>query len=584
MRKSTMKKTKYLYGSLIFLAIIATVVGFKAYDNMWVGVLSAVIVVIPSVYSIIPLIIEQHQLKNAKKNRLTESIFTDRMNDLEDIIRILNINEHCVEIAGNEEQCGKSWMAKRLCDFINNPNDSEFKNIQYKCHYVKADYLDMDRLTDNEFNKYFIDNIVTNKTVLIFDHVVKISVILDKQKQFHFQMIYILKQRVDLALTTHTMSEFPQNHIDELQRKIGEIYPNISTLTQSEINTLFQLTDGNIGRIAALLSEQKGVSWIKDISNKTPTEYEKCLHKIELDIIVGKYQLARKKLSKFEAEYKNDFNSNTHLTYKYNLILSNCEHMLNQYETALATLSIIEIPMYKKYNQDFEIELQKAHYNKHLWNCNEALEILDNIKDNSFAALVDSLGILAAKYFINDLSVPYSSDDSLKEFKKSFYKASKSFLKRNDHDNYKLKRYEPIFIFYDEKPKKEDILIQSINEVIKIYEGENNRLRANAYFIKAEIYRLYQQYEKAIIEYKRCMDVTIDNNIRLQTNLMMYYLLKVKGINSNYELMTDNEISRLCQDNIYSCKVRYRIRNIELGDPNAAEIQEQIDSRIMPIL
>ena len=80
------------------------------------------------------------------------------------------------------------------------------------------------------------------------------------------------------------------------------------------------------------------------------------------------------------------------------------------------------------------------------------------------------------------------------------------------------------------------------------------------------------------------MDVTIDNNIRLQTNLMMYYLLKVKGINSNYELMTDNEISRLCQDNIYSCKVRYRIRNIELGDPNAAEIQEQIDSRIMPIL
>ena len=61
----------------------------------------------------------------------------------------------------------------------------------------------------------------------------------------------------------------------------------------------FQLTDGNIGRITALLSEQKGVSWIKDISNKAPTEYEKCLHKIELDIIVGKYQIARNNLSKF---------------------------------------------------------------------------------------------------------------------------------------------------------------------------------------------------------------------------------------------------------------------------------------------
>ena len=580
-----MKKTTcLLYGSLIVLAIFATIIGFIAYGNLWAGVLSTVIVMIPAVYSAIPFIREWHQLKNARKNRLTESIFTDRMSDLEDIIRILNINEHCVEIAGNEEQCGKSWMAKRLCDFINNPNDSDFKNIQCKCHYVKADYLDMDSLTDNEFNKYFIDNIVTNKTVLIFDHVVKISVILDKQKQFHFQMIYILKQRVDLALTTHTMSEFPQNHIDDLQRKIGEIYPNISTLTQTEINTLFQLTDGNIGRITALLSEQKGVSWIKDISNNAPTEYEKCLHKIELDIIVGKYQIARKNLLKFEAEYKNDFNSNMHLTYKYNFILSNCEHMLNQYETALATLSIIEIPMYKKYNKGFKIELQKAHYNKHLWNCNEALEILDNIKDNSFAALVDSLGILAAKYFINDLSVPYSSDNSLEEFKNKFYKASNSSLKRDDQDNYKLKRYEPIFLFYDKKPKKEDILLQSIDEVIKAYEGENNRLRANAYFIKAEIYRLYQQYDKSILEYKRCTDVTTDDNIRIQTNLMIYYLIKVKGIKLNYELMPDDEISRLCQDNVYSCIVRHRIRNIELNDPNATEIQEQIDSRIMPIL
>lgn len=578
------KTTGLLYGSLIVLAIFATIIGFIAYGNLWAGVLSTVIVMIPAVYSAIPFIREWYQLKNARKNRLTESIFTDRISDLEDIIRILNINEHCVEIAGNEEQCGKSWMAKRLCDFINNPNDSDFKNIQCKCHYVKADYLDMDILTDNEFNKYFIDNIVTNKSVLIFDHVVKISVILDKQKQFHFQMIYILKQRVDLALTTHTMSEFPKNHIDDLQRKIGEIYPNISTLTQSEINILFQLTDGNIGRITALLSEQKGVSWIKDISNKTPTEYEKYLNKIELDIIVGKYQKARENLSKFEAEYKNDFNSNTHLTYKYNFILSNCEHMLNQYETALATLSIIEIPMYKKYNKDFKIELQKGHYNKHLWNCNEALEILDNIKENSFAALVDSLGILAAKYFINDLSVPYSSDDSLEEFKKKFNKASNSSLKRDDQDNYKLKRYEPIFIFYDKKPKKEDILIQSIDKVIKVYESENNRLRANAYFIKAEIYRLYQQYDKSIIEYKRCIDVTIDDNIRIQTNLMIYYLIKVKGIKLNYELMTDDEISRLCQANVYSCIVRHRIRNIELDDPNATEIQEQIDSRIMPIL
>ncbi len=96
---------------MVFLAIIATVVGFKEYNNMWVGLLSAFVVVIPSVYSLMPLIMEQRKLKRLRKNKLTESIFTDREEDLEDIIRILNIKEHCVQIAGmrsNVERVG--WL------------------------------------------------------------------------------------------------------------------------------------------------------------------------------------------------------------------------------------------------------------------------------------------------------------------------------------------------------------------------------------------------------------------------------------------------------------------------------------------
>ena len=579
-----MKKTIYLYCSMVFLAIIATIVGFNAYNNMWVGLLSAFVVVIPSVYSLIPLIMEQRKLKRLRKNKLTESIFTDREEDLEDIIRILNIKEHCVQIAGDEEQCGKSWMAKRLCDYINNQNDPEFKNIKRKCSYVTADYLDMDSYTVKELDAYFKDNIVTNKTVLIFDHVDNFKAILSKQRQFHFQMIYILKDSINPSLTMHTMSAFSKKHIEELQRKIKEYYPGISTLTQNEVDTLFQLTDGNIGRITALLSEQKCVLWIKDISNRKTTEYEEQLHKIKMDILVGKYQTARQQLLRFEAVYKDDFYNNIHLAYKYNLMLSDCEHMLNQYQTALDILSIIELKPYTKYNLDFEIELHKAHYNKHLWNCNEALEILGKINDRSFAALVDSLGILTAKYFVNDLFVPNSSNDSLEEFNKKFQMATNSSLVHNNYDEYKLKRYAPVFFFYKEKPTKEEQLIQMIDEVIKIYESENNRLRANAYFVKAEIYRLYRQYEKAIVEYKRCLDITVDNNIKLQTNLMIYYLIKIKKINLDFELIPENELNELSQNNVYSRIVRHRIRNIELGDPNATQIREQIDSRIMPIL
>lgn len=123
-----------------------------------------------------------------------------------------------------------------------------------------------------------------------------------------------------------------------------------------------------------------------------------------------------------------------------------------------------------------------------------------------------------------------------------------------------------------------------IDEVIKIYESENNRLRANAYFVKAEIYRLYKKYENAVTEYKRCLDTTFDDNIKLQTNLMVYYLVKIKKIELDFELMPENALSELSKNNKYSRIVRHRIRNIELGDSNAVQIQEQIDSRIMPIL
>lgn len=569
---------------MIFLMIMATIIGYRAYKNMWIGLISMFVVIIPSVYSLIPLIVEQRKLKSFRKNRLTESIFTDRKEDLEDIIRILNIKEHCIQITGEEAQCGKTWMAKRLCDYINNQKDPEFRNMKLKCTYITADYLDMDNYTEKELDAYFKDNIVTNKTVLIFDHVDNFTVILGKQRQFHFQMIYILKNNVTQTLTTHTMSAFSQKDIEELQHKIKKCYPGISNLTQNEVDTLFQLTDGNIGRITALLSDQRCVLWIKDISNKKATEYEERLHKIEIDIRSGYYQDARQKLSKFESDYKSDFHNNVHLSYKYNLILSNCEHMLNQYQTALDTLSIIELKPYQQYNLDFEIELYKAHYNKHLWNCNEALEILENIKDRSFAALVDSLGILTAKYFVDDLFVPNSSDDSLEEFYKRFQKARNSSLKHNDYDDYKLKRYLPIFFIYKEKPVQEDQLINMIDEVIKIYESENNRLRANAYFVKAEIYRLYKKYENAVTEYKRCLDTTFDDNIKLQTNLMVYYLVKIKKIELDFELMPENALSELSKNNKYSRIVRHRIRNIELGDSNAVQIQEQIDSRIMPIL
>ena len=56
----------------------------------------------------------------------------------------------------------------------------------------------------------------------------------------------------------------------------------------------------------------------------------------------------------------------------------------------------------------------------------------------------------------------------------------------NDPQNaYKIMRNESIYLYYKNKYRKKEIL-EPINSVIKIYKDENNRLLANAYFIRAE--------------------------------------------------------------------------------------------------
>lgn len=68
------------------------------------------------------------------------------------------------------------------------------------------------------------------------------------------------------------------------------------------------------------------------------------------------------------------------------------------------------------YNNNYSLEILEAHYYKHLWECNVALEILKAIENYTISGFTDSLGILVAKYFIDDLVVPYSKLDTLSVF------------------------------------------------------------------------------------------------------------------------------------------------------------------------
>lgn len=578
--------TKILFFSLILLALISSYSSYKTDKSLKGVFVSAIIVLIPTIYSWIPLLKEQWLKKSAKKNRLTDLTFTDRHEDLTELVEKLSSREHILEIKGKDPQCGKSWLAKKLCDYINFPSDKENTGISTKCVYNRSFYINMDEYTEKNLNDFFQKEYIDSKTVLIFDHVVDLGIILTKQKLYHFQLVYILKDNEEKSFQCHTISDFNAMNIIDLQGKIKNNYPGITSLNKTEIDVLYRLTNGNIGKIHTLLCEQKCIDWIKAIADNRLTDYDVELNKIQATLYTGKYTEARKELSLFETSYHNAFEKNNDLKFKYTLMLSDCEHLLNNYENAVGILSTIESKYYSANNKNYEIELHKAHYFKHLWECNKSLEILQSIKDKTYSAAADSLGIILAKYFIDDLFIPVSNNNSLEEFKNMYVFAQNSTLPHDSDDELKVKRSEAIYLYYTKHPFSPSELLEKIDYVITIYKAQNNRLLANAYFIRGEIYRLYCDFDKAFNNYILCLSVTHDDNIIVQAHLMMHYLRNCKKIKLSHPItiLGVKDLTDLCSKNNYADKLFRRIHCIELNDPNANDIMNCFDNRIMPIL
>ena len=586
MREKSIKLVIIIYSLSLFI-IIGISVAINHIDNHYnitYSILGMLVAIVPAIYSLIPLIKDALLLLNKRKNRLTSDVFTDRKKDLNHLLTILCSQDHRVEIKGTEGKCGKTWLAMRLCDYINNPKENILETSTKEIPYKRAFYFDLQRNGMENVEQFFDTNIIRATDVIIFDHVTNIDRLIDKQNLYHFQMVYVMKKPTDINFSSHYISKFDINDVATLHDKLRNTYPNLDELSKKEFDILYELTNGNIGRISGVLSEQRSIKWLKKIALGAKTEYDLELDKIQIELFVGHYEIANSMLKKFNLEYSNAMNGLMDIKYKYLLMLSDCKHLLNNYNEALDILSVIEGADYDSYNRDYEIELHKAHYCKHLWHCDEALRILNGLKQVSYTALVDSLGILAAKYFINDLHVDFTDKSSIEVYKDNYICAYNSKLMHNQVDIYKLMRHKAIYKYYANSNSKKEDLISDINEIITIYQAENNRLLANAYFILGEIYRLYGDYDNAIILYKKCLGITFDNNIIIQVNLMVYYLKNIKKLNINFDIIDSQQINVLCQNNNYAEKLYHRIRCIELNDPCAPEITACFESRIMPIL
>ncbi len=572
-----------LYFSMVILLLMTFISGSSQEGNWIIKVSAVVVVLIPAIYSAIPLWDEYRLRKNRSINRLSENTFTDREEDVDNILGKLSIKEHIIEISGDDKHCGKTWIAKKIVDRINFPNDFNFKKISLP--YKTAYYLDLDVYNSQEIEDFFNNNIIDSRVVLIFDNVENLNYLLSKQSLYHFQLIYILKRIEDNNYFKHTVSKFHECNIKELHEKIQHNYPGIQSISEDEIKILYRITNGNIGKISSILSKQTSVKWIKDISLLHRTEYDDVLDSINLFLFTGEYERAETELNKFEKQHKEYFQENNDLYYKYIIIKADCEHLLNRYENAIALLSIVENAPYNAYNKNNEIELHKAHYLKHLWKVDESLMILYKIRNKSFTAKVDSLGILLAKHFIGDEHVPYSQKTSLEEFFNTYvYAASDNISNQDTANKLKLQRYAAVYQFYNDKPDNPEELIKSISTVIDIYKSQNNRLQANAYFIRAEIYRIYKRYEDAMHNYKLCLSVADDNNIVLQTNLMVYYLAKCKMEDVDFDILPLDRMLELCKHNNYGRRIYHRINSILLEDSGSECIIQCFDTSIMPIL
>ena len=160
------------------------------------------IVLIPAGYSLIPLIKEAILGANRSKYRLTNEIFTDRKDDLKHLLTILSSQDHRIEIKGKEESCGKTWLAMRLCDYINNPKDKSLHYPYIKIPYKRAFYFDLLNCDSERVDDFFKSNIIVPKDVIIFDHVENIEKLISIQEQYHFQMVYVMKQQVEIQNLT----------------------------------------------------------------------------------------------------------------------------------------------------------------------------------------------------------------------------------------------------------------------------------------------------------------------------------------------------------------------------------------------
>ena len=210
------------------------------------------------------------------------------------------------------------------------------------------------------------------------------------------------------------------------------------------------------------------------------------------------------------------------LRYKLKFEQANLTHFLGDYNAAYEDLELLlaEICLDQKIMESSigeilytDIVLLQAHVKKHQGAFNDATSILMNVTENyrSIPWLRSHFSIDILR--MNELIQPSCDWTVLLDNLYLKMEAFKEKRKIRNSDYYFYEAYYPIVCFYKNKFNKSMIpeLIKIEDQAISYYEKEERRYLTNCYFIKAELYRIMEDWKNAEEFYGRCYNIFCHN-------------------------------------------------------------------------
>lgn len=271
-------------------------------------------------------------------------------------------------------------------------------------------------------------------------------------------------------------------------------------------------------------------------------------------------------------------NDNENNNIYYNYLLADCAHLLNHYQLSLKILNDILVPKNQGHELLNNVKSLKIHVLKHMGEFDESIKYYNEINNGDISIKRRMPAIYYLNYLMKSLDnyVIANKDNS------DDYHSFITSLNEIDLDAYQS-IYYAAYMF----EKNYKIAFDIIDNSIETFERTNDRLKYNAYYIKAEMLRHMQKFNDAYHYYllsSGILENHFDINLLDQNYFSMKYLEYNKlviGNASNKVLEARNTHfdvfnRRINKDNDLDFEKCYKHYGIKMNESEHLEFNEML--------